>query len=92
MLPLVRIWSVKVGEPEVVTVPPVGDCCTIGPRLTVRVKLWVALGETPLLAVMVKGKFRVSVGAGVPESTPVELFSVTPVGSEPAVTEKVGAG
>ncbi|MBL8524419.1 MAG: hypothetical protein JNN20_12080 [Betaproteobacteria bacterium] len=50
---------------------------------------WVALGATPLVAVMVTGK--VPPAPGVPDKEP-PLDSVTPLGSDPAVTEKVGAG
>ena len=55
---------------------------------TVRVKLWVALGVTPLAAVMVMGKLPLAVG--VPESTPA-VDRVTPVGRGP-ISVKVGAG
>jgi hypothetical protein len=54
----------------------------------VRVKFWVALGETPFEAVIVIGKLPVTVA--VPLSTPVEL-NVTPLGSAP-ISLKVGAG
>jgi hypothetical protein len=56
--------SVGVGEPVVVTVklkalPPVATAelalVIASPLLTVRVKLWVALGLTPLAAVIVRG-------------------------------------
>ena len=50
--------------------------------LTVRVKLWVALGETPLLAVMVKGKGPKAVGVPLKVAVPSWLSTkVTPVGS-----------
>jgi hypothetical protein len=61
--------------------------------LTVSVKLWVAFGVTPLLAVMVIGK--VPLWVGVPASVPLLLLTVltvlrvTPVGSAP-VSVKVG--
>src|SRR5580704_228450 len=55
---------------------------------TVRVKLWVADGATPLLAVMVIGNDPLWVG--VPARIPAEV-SVTPVGRVP-VSLKVGAG
>ena len=54
---------------------------------TVRVKLWTALGRTPLVAVKVIGKVPDSVG--VPVSDPP--VKVTPVGSGP-VPVMVGAG
>src|SRR5580704_10474072 len=60
----------------------------VGAAFTVRVKLWVAFGETPLVAVMVIGKLPLWVG--VPESTPAAV-NVTPVGRGP-VSLKVGAG
>ena len=75
-LPLVKV----VEAPEVIT----------GASFTVKVKDWVASGETPLVAVMVIGKEPLAVG--VPESTPVVLFNVTPDGKVPAVLENVGAG
>jgi hypothetical protein len=56
---------------------------------TVSVKFCVALGATPLLAVMTSGNVPGTVG--VPESTPVVLLKVTPAGNAPA-TENVGAG
>jgi hypothetical protein len=55
---------------------------------TVRVKPWLAFGETPLLAVIVMAKFPVTVG--VPLSTPAEV-KVTPLGRAP-ISLKVGAG
>ena len=55
---------------------------------TVRVKLWVALGVTPLAAVMVIGKEPLAVG--VPESRPA-VDRVTPPGRAP-VSLKVGRG
>ena len=55
---------------------------------TVSVKLWAALGETPLLAVTLTVKLPTA--AGVPLSTPAEL-RVTPLGNEP-VSLKAGAG
>ena len=54
----------------------------------VKIKLWVAAGETPFEAVIVMGKLPVKVD--VPLSTPLGL-SVTPLGSEP-VSLNVGAG
>jgi hypothetical protein len=61
----VPVWdSVGVGEPVVVTVklnawPPVATAeaalVIASPLLTVKVKLWVALGLTPLAAVIVRG-------------------------------------
>src|SRR5437762_2929587 len=58
--------------------------------LTVNVKLCVAFGNTPLLAVMVMVYVASVPSAGVPLRAPAEL-SVTPLGSEP-VSVKVGAG
>jgi hypothetical protein len=54
----------------------------------VRVKFWVALGETPFEAVIVIGKLPVT--DAVPLRAPVEL-NVTPPGSAP-ISLKVGAG
>ncbi len=59
------------------------------PGSTFRVKDWVALGDTPLEAVMVTG--NVPKSEAVPDSAPVVLLRVTPVGSVP-VSEKVGDG
>jgi hypothetical protein len=61
-----------------------------GAWLTDNVKLWVAFGATPLLAVMVMGYAPPVLAAGVPLSTPAEV-KVTPAGSVP-VSLKVGAG
>jgi hypothetical protein len=58
-----------------------------GAWFTVRVKLFVALGVTPLLALKVIGKLPVCVG--VPDSTPPE--KLTPVGKVPT-SEIVGVG
>ena len=60
-----------------------------GAAFTVKVKDCVASGLFPLVAVMVIG--NVPAWVGVPESTPVVLLRVTPVGSAP-VSLKVGAG
>src|SRR5271155_4227180 len=60
----------------------------VGASSTVRVKAWVASGESPLVASMVIGKLPDWVGS--PESTPA-LVRVTPFGSDP-VSVKVGEG
>src|SRR5262249_59163186 len=60
-----------------------------GGPLTRTVKLCVAFGSVPLVAVSVTGKDPLCVG--VPDNSPVD-DSVTPVGSVPAVTLTVGAG
>ena len=60
-----------------------------GAACTVNVKLCVAFGLIPLVAVIVTG--NEPVWAGVPESTPVVLLSVTPEGRFP-ISLKVGAG
>jgi hypothetical protein len=52
-------------------------------------KFWVASGLTPLVAVTVPVYVLATVG--VPESTPADV-SVTPAGSAPDVTVKLGAG
>ena len=57
---------------------------------TVRVKVWVALVPTPLLATMASEKVPLLPKAGVPLSKPA-LVSVTPVGRALAVL-KPGAG
>ena len=53
----------------------------------VMVLLWVALGNVPLAACMVKVKVPATVG--VPLRTPVVLLSVRPLGSVPVVTVQV---
>ena len=53
----------------------------------VMVLLWVALGNVPLAACMVKVKVPATVG--VPLRTPVELLRVRPLGSVPVVTVQV---
>jgi hypothetical protein len=58
---------------------------------TVSVKLCVALGDTPLEAVIVSGYVPLVPLAGVPPSTPVVLLSITPLGRVP-FSENVGAG
>ena len=55
----------------------------VGRMDTVRVKLWVAFGRVPLDAVMVNGYDPPVPAAGVPESTPVVMSRVTPVGRVP---------
>ena len=64
------------------------DEVIVGGPSTVRRKLCIASGDSPLVAVMVIGKEPDWVG--VPESTPA-LVRVTPIGSDP-VPLKVGAG
>ena len=68
-------------------VAPFAELIVGGPS-TIKVKLWDASGETPLVAVMVIGKEPDWVD--VPESTPA-LERVTPFGRVP-VSLKVGAG
>src|SRR5205085_10343886 len=58
---------------------------------TVSVNAWVACGATPLEAVIVTGYEPPVPAAGVPDSVPLAA-SVTPDGSVPVVTAKVGAG
>ena len=58
--------------------------------MTVRVKLCVAFGATPLFAVIVIGYVPPVPAAGVPLNTPA-AESVTPLGKVP-VCEKLGAG
>ncbi len=60
-----------------------------GAGLTVSVKLCVAFGSVPFAAVTVIGNVPLTVG--VPLSTPVAAFNVTPPGSAP-VSLNVGAG
>jgi hypothetical protein len=55
------------------------------------VKLCTALLPTPLLAINVIVNGLPIVVAGVPLSTPVVVFNVTPVGNAP-VSLNVGAG
>ena len=55
---------------------------------TVRMKLWVAIGPTKLVAVRVMGKRALAVG--FPYSAPA-VDKVTPLGRAP-VSLKVGAG
>ena len=59
------------------------------PPTTVNVKLCVAAGTTPFVAVIVNVEAPVAVG--VPERTPA-VESVTPAGGVPAVIVYVGAG
>ena len=61
-----------------------------GAPVTVKVKFCVASGVTPLVAVMVTANTPFT--EGVPDSTPLVPSKVTPVGKEPVVIEKVGAG
>src|SRR5688572_22464593 len=62
-----------------------------GAWFTVSVKLCDAAEPTPLLALSVSEYVPPLPPAGVPESTPVVVFSVTPLGRLP-VTPNVGAG
>ena len=62
---------------------------------TVNVKFWVALGETPLLAVNVRLYVPPVPAAGVPLSVPVLLplsTNVTPPGSDAPPLAIVGVG
>src|SRR4051794_28908763 len=64
-----------------------------GGPLTVRVKLWLTAGATPLFAVMVIGKVPPTVG--VPDSVAVPLplsWKVTPLGSAPVLVSAGGVG
>ena len=54
-----------------------------GAWLTVRVKVWVALGVTPLAAVKCREYVPPVPAAGVPLSTPVAALNVTPPGKVP---------
>ena len=82
--------AVTVNDPAVLTVKVVLMTLVMaGGWPIVSVKFWVALGNTPLLAVMVIGKLPVAVA--VPLSTPVVGLSVMPAGNAP-VSLKVGAG
>ena len=75
-----------------------GDAVTVitTPRpMTVSVKLWVALGATPLVAVMVKGKVPALPSAGVPARVAVPSplsVNVTPDGSVAPPSERVSVG
>jgi hypothetical protein len=62
-----------------------------GASSTVKVKFWVALVPTPLLAVKVMEYVLPVPAAAVPLSTPVPGLNVTPVGNAP-VSLKVGVG
>src|SRR5262249_57303947 len=61
----------------------------VGACVTMTVKLCVAFGSVPLVAVSVTGKTPPCVG--VPDSSPAD-DSVRPLGSTPAVTLTVGGG
>ncbi|MFM9903005.1 MAG: hypothetical protein ACKVQJ_00370, partial [Pyrinomonadaceae bacterium] len=63
---------------------------SVGGAMTVSVKLCVALGFTPFVAVIVSGYVPPVPAPGVPDSTPPDE-SVTPDGKVLTV-EKVGAG
>jgi len=54
-----------------------------GASSTVKVKFWVALVPTPLLAVKVMEYVLPVPAAGVPLSTPVPALNVTPLGNVP---------
>ena len=83
--------AVTVKEPGAATVKVVLLGLVIAAAwLTVRVKLCVALGDTPLAAAMVIGYEPPVPAAGVPLRTPPAL-KVTPDGKAP-VSLKVGAG
>lgn len=62
----------------------------LGASSTVSVKLCVAFGKMPLVAVITIGYTPPVPAAGIPASTPAAL-KVTPFGSAP-VSEKVGGG
>src|SRR5262245_28269260 len=91
--------TVGAGKPVVVTVKALPGVPTVkvallalvidGGVLTATVKLCVAFGSTPFVAVSVTGKDPDCVG--VPESSPAD-DKVRPVGNVPAVTLTVGAG
>ena len=91
--------TVGAGKPVVVTVNDAGGADGEGRRvsalviaggaLTTTVKLCVAFGSVPLVAVSVTGKDPLCVG--VPDSSPAD-DNVRPVGSMPVVTLTVGAG
>ena len=89
------IERVGIGEPVAVTVnaPAVPSVKLVllalvmmGASLIVMLKFCVASGKTPLVAVTTPAKVPRAVG--VPEITPAD-DRVSPVGSEPVVTEKV---
>ena len=83
--------AVTVNVPTVPSVKVVALAEVIaGGLVTVKVKFCVASGVIPLLAVMVTANTPFT--EGVPDSTPVLLLKVTPVGKEPVVIEKMGAG
>ena len=83
--------AVTVNVPASVSVKVVALAEVItGAPVTVKVKFCVASGATPLVAVIVTANTPFT--EGVPDSTPVLLFKVTPVGREPVVIEKVGTG
>lgn len=59
---------------------------------TVSVKDWVGAVPTPLVAVNVRLKTPPRLPVGLPLSTPVTLFKLTPPGRVPPVRLKVGTG
>jgi len=63
----------------------------MGASSTVSVKFWVAFEPTPFAAVMTIAYVLPVPAAGVPLSTPVVVFKVTPDGKAP-VSLNIGAG
>jgi len=63
----------------------------VGASLTVRTKLWFALGLTPFVAVKVKSYVPPAPAKGVPLKTPVDELNEMPFGNVP-VSASVGAG
>ena len=90
-----RLGQCAVGPPVDVTVKvPAWPTVKVVPAelvipaawLTVRVKVWVAAGSTPFVAVIVNGYVPPELAAGVPASVAVPSplsVNVTPVGSAP---------
>src|SRR5579884_3689278 len=65
----------------------------VGASLTVRVKVWVASGEVPLLAVKCRAWVPPVPAADVPLSTPVAGLKETPAGRlSPLLSLSAGAG
>jgi hypothetical protein len=84
--------AVTANDPAVFTTMDVLFALVIaGAWLTVRLKLCVAFGSSPLEAVMVTGYAPPVLGPGIPLSTPVVVLNVTPLGKAP-VALNVGAG
>lgn len=74
------------------TVVAVGWVEIVGPELTLRVKLWLALPAL-FVAVMVKVKGEPAVvDGGAAVIRPEAFMNATVAGREPAVILKVGAG